>query len=96
MIGPDPEVVLKRGMACTELLNNATFLSVIDEVSNFHLTAMIRSPAGPSGADAREYHHTLHTAVAEIGQQVQMWAQAADQLQAFLDADADKDPELDD
>lgn len=79
-MSPDIGTVIDRGINARELLQNPTFLAVIDDLSNYHVTAMVASPPGEAAREAREHHHLLHYAVCEIVQTLQGYAAAADEL----------------
>ena len=78
---PDPGAVLDRGLRAQELLQNSTFLAVIDDLSNYNVTAMVASPPGEASRAAREHHHLMHFAVCEIVQTLQGYAATAVELE---------------
>lgn len=63
---PDPNEVLERGRLAQELLDNPTFIDVINDLSAYHLAAICAAKPGEASREAREYHHTLHYALSEI------------------------------
>jgi hypothetical protein len=63
---PDIELALERGEAAAALLRSACFISVVDDLSNYHLAALCASPPGDASRDARDFHHLLHHALTLI------------------------------
>lgn len=45
---------------------NETFVAVVDDLTNYHLAALVAAPPGPRGLEAREYHHLIQHALSEI------------------------------
>lgn len=86
-MAPDVGVVLDRGLNAQELLQNSTFLAVIDDLSNYHVTAMVASPPGEAARAAREHHHLLHFAICEIVSTLQGYASTAIELQRTAEDD---------
>lgn len=87
---PDPQVILERGRNARELIASATFQSVVDDLSSYHLRALVAAPPGDTGRDAREHHHLLHYALSEIAAQLTGYVAAADEIERVL-AEGDDD-----
>jgi len=94
MLPPDPGMIIERGRRCAALLTpGSEFLAVIDDLSNYHMQAIAACPIGPASAPTITHHHVLHTAIKEIAEQVQAFAQAGAELE---DAAVDKEFDIDD
>lgn len=63
--------IIERGHRAARLLGDAVFLGAIDDLSDYHLAALVAAPPGEQGREAREYHHLLHYALSELGGQIQ-------------------------
>ncbi len=86
----DAQRVLDRGDAGAELLANPSFIRVIDDASHYHLAGLVAAPVGESGREAREYHHTMHTALRDIVSDIQGHVAAAEDIRnrlAIIDED---------
>jgi len=79
------DLVLTRGEDAALLMQNAAFLNVIDDISNFHLSALVAAPPGASSLEAREYHHTMHTAIREVAQEIQSRVAYAEELKLHIE-----------
>lgn len=66
MIPLDPQIVIERGRDAERLLADPTFEAVMNDLSNWHVAAMIAAPPGSPGAESREHHHRLTFALREI------------------------------
>lgn len=91
MLPPAEEIqfILERGEAAREMLGNPAFLAVLDDLSTFHLSALVSAAPGERDRETRDHHHTMHTAIREIAGEVQSRAAAADELLARLAAEED-------
>lgn len=78
------QAILDRGDAARELLGNSAFLAVLDDLSTFHLSALVAASPGERDRETRDHHHTMHTAIREIAQDIQGRAAAADEIRARL------------
>lgn len=79
------DLVIRRGEAAQALMDSAAFHEAVDDLSDFHLKALVACQPGDQDRQTRDYHHMMHTAVMEIAQTVQMRAQAGVALQARLE-----------
>jgi hypothetical protein len=83
----DPEQarwLIERGEAAKQLMEQRAFLTVVDGLSNEHLTALMAAPPGPKGLEAREHHHLMHYALTAIVQELQTHVSAADEMKFRL------------
>jgi hypothetical protein len=85
------QAVLECGDAARELMLQPAFHSTIDYLSNYHLSALVAAPIGESGREARDHHHTMHTAIREIATEITGRIAAADELRARLGAEQEDD-----
>lgn len=95
MTHPDPEVVIERGRDAERLLENPTFVAVMNDLSNWHVAAMIASPPGSSGGEVREHHHRMTFALREIEETLKGYRDAAAELLRNAEEDRDHRPALD-
>lgn len=93
MTPPDPQVILDRGQAAAILMSDPTFLSVVDDLSHYHLAAIVAAPPGERGREARDHHHLLHYALSEIAGDLAGRVQTAEELKKLLQA-SDEDDDL--
>lgn len=84
MLPPDPQLILDRGQAAALLMADETFLSVVDDLSQYHLAAIVAAPPGDRGREARDHHHLLHFALSEIAGELQGRVQTAEELKRLL------------
>jgi hypothetical protein len=86
--------IVERGQNARALMGTPAFLSVVDDLSNLHLAALVATRPGATDLDAREYHHLLHHALTEIVSQLRQYDQAGEAMQRVLEeksADGDDD-----
>ena len=57
---------IERGQAVARLMAEDAFHEAVNDVSTIHLEGMSSAPPGETGKDARDYHHMLHYALAEL------------------------------
>ena len=91
MTPPDPQVILDRGQAAALLMADETFLSVIDDLSQYHLAAICAARPGEAGREARDHHHLLHYALSEIAGELAGRVQTAEELKRLLASHEDYD-----
>lgn len=90
---PDPQLVLDRGEAAEALLANTVFNDAFNDAGDFHTAAMLASPEGPAGVEAREHHHRMILAHRDLVAQLRLYVSAADELLERNDAlDAQDEP----
>lgn len=95
MSAEEAQRVLNRGVAAEELLANPAFVRVIDDLSMMHLSALVSAPPGAAALEAREYHHTMHSALKEIVSDIQGHVSAANEIRIRLDLDNSEDDDGD-
>lgn len=78
-------LMIERGAAAKRLLEDTTFCSVVDDLTNYNLSALCASKPGDAGREAREYHHLLQYALTEICRELQTRQAAGEQMQDALD-----------
>ena len=93
---PDPQTVLDRGDDASRLLANPTFEAVMNDLSNFHLSAMVATPSGPLGAETRDYHHGLLAALREVHEALTGHVAAAAEMRARIKLHAEDEFPADD
>lgn len=69
---------VERGLRAASLLANPDFLWIIDDLTSFHLSALVAAKPGPAEADAVQYHHTMQHALTEIVGTLQQYAQVGE------------------
>jgi hypothetical protein len=85
-LSPDEiDAILKRGERAKSLLTNEDFLAIVDDLSNYHLAALVACAPGERDRETREFHHTMHAALREIAQEIQQRVSAAEEIKARLD-----------
>lgn len=62
----DVVAVVERGERAGSLLRNGDFLGVVDDLSNYHLAALVAAPPGEAAREARDHHHLMHHALTQI------------------------------
>ena len=87
----DLTALLERGRAARALLQDETFLSVLDDLSNYHIAALVAALPGEGGREAREHHHLLHYALSEIAGDLSGRVQTADEIEARMRENEDAD-----
>ena len=85
------QAILEFGDAAQELMLHPAFHTVLDYLSNYHLSALVAAPIGESGREARDHHHTMHTALREIATEITSRISAADEIRARFDAVSEQD-----
>lgn len=85
VLPPDPAPVIERGRQAKAVLENGDFLAVVDDLSNYHLAAMVAAPPGNAHRDARDHHHLIHHALSQIVAELSTRVAAADDLLRRLD-----------
>lgn len=97
-LSPDQTMaVIERGDKCRWLLANETFLYIVDDLTTFHMAALVAAPPGSAGAEAREYHHLLQHGLSQIVAQLQSYAnagEAASKVLELMNRDEDEDIEI--
>lgn len=88
---PDPQAILDRGEAAEALLANKVFNDAFNDAGDFHTAAMLASPEGPSGVEAREHHHRMILAHRDLVSQLRLYVAAAEELVERNDALDDPD-----
>lgn len=83
--------VLDFGTAAEELMQSPSFHSVIDALSHYHLSALVAAPIGDVGKEARDHHHTMHTAIREIATEITARVDAAQALSKQIDDQDEED-----
>lgn len=83
---PDPQVILDRGEAAQALLANSVFTEAFNDAGHFHTEAMLASPEGPGGVQAREHHHRMILAHRDLVAQLRIYVSAAEELAERNDA----------
>jgi hypothetical protein len=89
------ETILTRGENAKLLMENESFLSTVDDLSTFHLSALVAAPPGPAALDAREHHHIMHSALREIVTEIQSRIAAAEDLKVHIEQALEADEEDD-
>jgi len=77
-------LLIERGAAAEALMQSAAFMSVVDDLTNYHLSQLVASPPGEPGRDAREHAHLMQYALTEICAEIQSRAEAGKQMQERL------------
>lgn len=88
MLFPDPPditAVLERGRVAAALLEQEAFVAVVNDLSNYHVAALVAAPPGASGTEAREYHHLMQHALTEIVAALRQHADTAAELREKLE-----------
>ena len=86
---PEVEALISRGNAAKALLDNPDFHAVVNDLTNFHLSAMVASPPGEKGKDARDYHHLLQHALTEIVNTLKGYADTGENMLRAVEAKAE-------
>jgi len=73
-------LLIERGAAAKRLLDDPTFCAVVDDLTNYNLSALCAAKPGDAGREAREYHHLLQYALTEICRELQMRHSAGEQM----------------
>jgi hypothetical protein len=81
---PDPEVVLEMGRCASELLDSEPFTTTVNDLSNYHLAAIVAAKPGEAGREARDHHHLLHYALGQIVGELQARVAAANEMQEII------------
>lgn len=96
MISPDQaRFVIERGQRAADLLSHESFTWIVDDQTQFHLAALVASPPGASGLEAREHHHLQQHALTELVATLQGYAQAGQEMERVI-AEINEDIELGD
>ncbi|UYH50565.1 hypothetical protein N5W20_05405 [Candidatus Kirkpatrickella diaphorinae] len=85
------EEMIERGLNAKALLENETFLAVVNALTNYNLTAMMASPPGQSGIEAREYHHLLQHGLTLICSELTAWKAAGEAEEALIEQNKEMD-----
>ena len=80
LLPADPASIIERGNASSHLLDAPIFTDAVNDLSNRHLSAIVASPPGPAGQAARDHHHLMHYALAEIVGELQGYVAAGDEM----------------
>lgn len=88
---PTPQDILDLGEDAERLLSDPSFTSVINDLSAGHMAAIASSPPGETGRDARDYHHLLHYALAEIVGVLKGRQSTAQEMKKLLELEQDDD-----
>ncbi len=84
------QLIIERGQRATRLLDDETFRWIVDDLTNYHLAALVA--ARPvKDADAIEYHHTLQHALSEIVASLQGYSETGRKMEAVLAAEAEQE-----
>ncbi len=84
------EYIVARGHNARLLLENPTFAAVVDDLTQYHLAALVAAPPGPSGKEAVDYHHLMQYAMTELVSTLQGHQQAGEEQLSML---IEQDPE---
>ena len=76
----DPETIIQRGHDARDLIGQATFMRVVDDLSHYHLAGIVGAPPGEKGREARDHHHLMHFALNEIAAELAQRVQTADEM----------------
>lgn len=96
MTPPDIQAVLDRGSVAADLLAHPAYTTAMQELENYHLTAMVSAPPGDTAREARDHHHLMLHALRELAEQLAMHvAAAAEAREALKDTDPQEDGEDD-
>lgn len=64
----------------------------MDDLTNYHLSALVAAPPGDRGKDARDYHHLLQHALTELVGQLKSYVEAGEAARkAVMDGDEEDD-----
>lgn len=86
------QAVIDRGSKAKDALEHPAVLAVIDDLTNYHLSALIAAPPGERGKEARDYHHLLQHALTELVGQLRSYAEAGEAaLTAVRDGSTEDD-----
>lgn len=83
-MNPDLNEVLERGDAAEGLLQSDTFTSVMNDLSNFHVSAMTACHPTERDREARDYHHLMLHALREIVDELRSRIAAAQEIEDRL------------
>jgi len=84
-------LIIERGLAAGKLLDDPTFAAVVDDLTNFNLSALVAARPGESGREARDYHHLMQFALTEICAELTMRKAAGEQMADALNDHKDFD-----
>ena len=90
----DPEtvsIVLTRGTTAKALMNSEVFVAAMQDLENYHVTAMVACLPGDGEKATRDHHHLLLFALREIASQLAGYVQAGDEVGKALE-----EPDLED
>lgn len=88
---PDVQAILDRGKAAGFVLDHPLFADAMNDIANFHMSAILATPEGPDGTAVRDHHHRMIRASQELVDTFQGYRLAGDEAQAASDAlDLDK------
>lgn len=94
MLPPDQaQEVIDRGRNAAAVLANEHFMAVVDQQTNYHLSAIVAAPPGPRGADAVQYHHAIQHALSELVAILQSQAAAGEAMQKAVQEAAEEEDE---
>jgi len=64
------EAIIKAGQQAEELMASSAFVDTFNDLSNYHLAALVAAEPTPSTREARDYHHTMLHALQELETQI--------------------------
>lgn len=87
-------MIIERGRNAAALVNNPTFQAVVDDLTSYHLSALVAAPPGERGKDARDYHHLLQHALTELCGQLAGYVEAGEAAYAAVVEAADEENDV--
>lgn len=95
MLLPDldqAQAIIERGERCARLINDEDFSWIVDDLTNYHLAALVAAPPGPSGAEAVSHHHLMQHSLTDLVATLKGYVEAGEAMKkALLEGDDEED-----
>ena len=78
--------IVERGRRASSLMADASFLWIVDDQTNHHLSALVAARPGPASADAVAYHHNQIHAITDLVGTLKGYAEAGEAAQRAIEA----------
>ena len=88
------QLVIERGQRAQALLEDETFLWVVEDQTSYHLAALVAARPGRD-RDAVDYHHSLQHALSELVASLKGHAEAGAAMERALAEAAEQEDDFD-
>ena len=83
-LSPDMMLALERGTRAKQLLSDDAFTETVNDLTNYHLSALVAAKPTDAERPARDYHHLMQHALTEIVDTLVEQAEVARKIEEML------------